>query len=133
MKDNDINLFETPLNPEETRLRILLIKMASREQFMNYQDCSKYARLFFDLENPFDRRHFSGILDNVSCFEVAYGRPMLGVLAVHPKTERPGKGFFRLASRIGLLNENASPAAKLRFAREQEKEAIQFWRSKAFF
>ena len=54
------------------------------------------------IANPRDPR-LGRILHGICGYEVQQGRPMLGAVVVRKADNRPGEGFFREASGLGLF------------------------------
>jgi len=49
-----------------------------------------------------DRNKLGRILDSISTREHEEGRPLLSAVVVRVDTRYPGKGFFRLAQKLGI-------------------------------
>ena len=62
------------------------------------------------MDDPAAAREVAGILRAISTAEHAAGRPLLSVVVVGAKTGRPGKGFFKLAQRLGRYDGAADRA-----------------------
>ena len=53
-----------------------------------------------------DRNKISVILDEISEQEYKNGRPLLSTVVIHKDNNMPGKGYFKMAKRIGLYEGN---------------------------
>lgn len=51
--------------------------------------------------NPEVLRKIARILGDISCSEVEHRRPMLSAVVVNKGAAMPGKGFFKLARKLG--------------------------------
>src|SRR5437899_471369 len=76
--------------------------VAAKEQVIFYHQVAPLAALDMSLAN--DRNQIAGILDEISTFEHQRGRPLLSVVVVQVETGRPGKGFYKLATRLHLFS-----------------------------
>lgn len=68
-----------------------------------YSEIAPLAGL--DMANPADRDKISGILGEISEYEVTHRRPMLSAIVVHKDGDKlPGGGFFELAKALHLYD-----------------------------
>ena len=72
---------------------------------VTYNDLAAVVGL--DMDDPAAARAIAGILRAISTAEHAAGRPLLSAVVVGAKTGRPGKGFFKLAQRLGRYDGTA--------------------------
>jgi len=115
------------------QVRKALIKRARRrtEQLITYQQLSDECSLGLNMAEQFDRNAIAEILDEISTFEHEHGRPLLSSLVVRANDGHEGKGFYKLAERLGfgdrrLLEEGF-------FATNQINECIAFWQNDTNF
>ncbi len=81
------------------RIAARLRAVARAGQKVTYNDLA--AAVGWDMDDPATAREVAGILRAISSAEHVAGRPLLSVVVVGAKTGRPGKGFFKLAQRLG--------------------------------
>ena len=81
-----------------------LQEVAKSGNVTNYSDIAPLANL--DMSNPDDRNKISVILDEISEKEHEEGRPLLSTVVIHKDNNMPGKGYFKMAKRIGLHTGN---------------------------
>ena len=79
-----------------------LCDVAANELVVFYHQVAPLAGL--DMSLPDDRNRIADILDEISTFEHEQDRPLLSVVVVQTETGRPGKGFYKLATRLGLFS-----------------------------
>ena len=77
-----------------------LIEVAQVREYVNYSDVAPMAGL--NMESPADRNEMSDILDGISQAEHYAGRPLLSAVVIRRDKNKPGRGFFVLARRLGL-------------------------------
>jgi hypothetical protein len=85
----------------ENALYTKLKNVAARESIVEYSQVAPLVGL--DMGRADDRIRMAEILDEISTFEHEHGHPLLSVLVVQSETGRPGKGFYKLARRLGLF------------------------------
>ena len=81
------------------RIAARLRAVARAGQTVTYNDLA--AVVGWDMDDPATARAVAGSLRAISTAEHAAGRPLLSAVVVGAKTGRPGKGFFKLAQRLG--------------------------------
>ena len=81
------------------RMAARLRAVARAGRTVTYNDLA--AAVGWDMDDPAAAREVAGILRAISTAEHAAGRPLLSVVVVGAKAGRPGKGFFKLAQRLG--------------------------------
>lgn len=81
------------------RIAARLRSVARAGRTVTYNDLA--AVVGWDMDDPTAAREVAGILRAISTAEHGAGRPLLSVVVVGVKTGRPGKGFFKLAQRLG--------------------------------
>ena len=81
------------------RIAARLRAVARAGRTVTYNDLAAVVGL--DMDDPAAAREVAGILRAISTVEHGAGRPLLSVVVVGVKTGRPGKGFFKLAQRLG--------------------------------
>jgi hypothetical protein len=69
------------------------------------------------------------ILDEISTIEHQKGNPLLSVVVVQRETGRPGKGFYKLARRLGLFN-GKTDLHEMEFFISTVKDAYRHWKRK---
>ncbi len=84
-------------------IREELVRVARNRGYINYSDVAPLAGLNMDL--AYDRNQIADILDGISQAEHNAGRPLLSAVVIRRDMNMPGKGFFALAKRLGLLRE----------------------------
>lgn len=99
--------------------------VAANEQVVYYHQVAPLAGLDMSLAD--DRNRIADILDEISTFENAQGRPLLSVVVVQAETGRPGKGFYKLAARLGLFS-GKSDLDEMEFFIATVKRAYSTWR-----
>ena len=77
-----------------------LLRVAKRKGIVYYSDIAPLAELDMNLDDH--RIRIAQILDGISTSEHEAGRPLLSAVVIGKGTNRPGKGFFELARRVGL-------------------------------
>lgn len=77
-----------------------LRRVAKSAETTHYFDIATLAGL--DMDSQTDRNRIGEILDSISRAEHAAGRPLLSAVVVQKGEEIPSRGFFNLASRLGL-------------------------------
>lgn len=90
------------------RIAARLRAVARAGRTVTYNDLA--AVVGWDMDDPAAAREVAGILRAISTAEHAAGRPLLSVVVVGAKTGRPGKGFFKLAQRLGRYDGGADGA-----------------------
>ena len=73
-----------------------------------------------------DRNRMAEILDEISTSEHHQGRPLLSVVVVQTETGRPGKGFYKLATHLGLY-AGKSDLHEMEFFIATVKAAYSTW------
>jgi len=63
-------------------------------------------------------------LDAISSYEHDHGRPLLSALVVRKNTRKPGKGFFKMAQRVGKMAASDDPS---RFCEQEIKNIKKTW------
>src|SRR5438045_1627459 len=94
-----------------------LRRVAAEGQTTTYAGIAPLAGL--DMSRADHRNQISVLLDEISSYEHAAGRPLLSAVVVHGAGDTagaPGKGFFTLARRLGLQRAGDDDTAF--FARE---------------
>src|ERR1700752_1632025 len=76
--------------------------VAANEHVVFYHQIAPLAGLDMSLAD--DRNRIADILDEISSFEHQRSRPLLSVVVVQVDTGRPGKGFYKLATRLRLFS-----------------------------
>ncbi len=107
-------------NAERIGARLRAVARAGRT--VTYNDLA--AVVGWDMDDPAAAREIAGILRAISMAEHAAGRPLLSVVVVGAKTGRPGKGFFKLAQRLGRYDG----AADGTFFAQELRRAHGHWR-----
>ena len=74
-----------------------------------------------------DRNRIAEILDAISLLEHTQDKPLLSVVVVQVETGRPGKGFYRLATSLGLFN-GKSDIEEMEFFIATIKRAYAMWK-----
>ena len=100
--------------------------VAKNEQVVFYHQVAPLASLDMSLAD--DRNRIADILDEISSFEHAQGRPLLSVVVVQSETGRPGKGFYKLATRLRLYS-GRSDLDEMEFFISTVKRAYSTWRA----
>ena len=90
------------------RIAARLRAVARAGRTVTYNDLAAVVGL--DMDDPAAAREVAGILRAISTAEHAAGRPLLSAVVVGAKTGRPGKGFFKLAQRLGRYDGAADRA-----------------------
>ena len=85
---------------ETLAIREELLRVAKIGSYINYSDVAPLAGLDMDL--PHDRNEIADILDGISQAEHDAGRPLLSAVVIRRDKNKPGRGFFVLARRLGL-------------------------------
>ena len=76
---------------------------AREERTITYSEVG--GKIVLDMGNEGERFKLGQLLDEVSRYEHAQGRPMLSVVVVHADEKRmPGDGFFTLARELGRFD-----------------------------
>jgi hypothetical protein len=76
---------------------------AREERTITYSEVG--AKIGLDMGNEGERFKLGQLLDEVSRYEHAQGRPVLSVVVVHADGDgRPGDGFFTLARELGKFD-----------------------------
>ena len=99
--------------------------VAANEQVVFYHQVAPLAGLDMSLAD--DRNRIAEILDEISTFEHTQGRPLLSVVVVQAETGRPGKGFYKLATRLRLFS-GKSDVDEMEFFISTVKRAYAIWR-----
>lgn len=78
-------------------------------------------------ETEADRNELFGKRVDISTFEYTQGRPMLSAVVVHKPSSSdprmPGKGFFKLASDLGVWNSGT----KDKFFSDELGKVYEYW------
>ncbi len=106
-----------------TKLIETLRQVARDRTTIHYEDIAPMLKL--DMNDPSHRVRIGEILGDISRGEHDQGRPLLSAVVTQKGEERPGKGFFTLATELGLFSGLDEEAF---FARELTK-AHDFWSS----
>jgi hypothetical protein len=99
--------------------------VAANEQVVFYHQIAPLAGLDMSLVD--DRNRIADILDEISTFEHRRGRPLLSVVVVQVDTGRPGKGFYKLATRLRLFS-GRSDIDEMEFFIATVKQAYSAWK-----
>lgn len=97
------------------------------------QETITYSQFASDCNIPYtsieERNQFHHLIGEISKFEVENSRPMLSVLVHHKgDIERtPGKGFFKLADRLGQRNQGETDK---QMQYRIIKECWRFWKDR---
>lgn len=101
-----------------------LIEVArSEDPVVNYAAIAPLAGLSMD--DPSDRNRLAAILDEINAHEVEGGRPLLSAVVVLAGSDRPGKGFFECARRLGRYTDGDG----LAFWMRELKRVQAYWRA----
>jgi hypothetical protein len=112
------------INPE---LYAKLKDVAAREDVVYYHQVAPLVGL--DMSRAEDRNRMADVLDEISTFEHRQGRPLLSVVVVQAETGRPGKGFYKLANRLGLYS-GKSDLNEMEFFVSTVKQVYATWKSR---
>ena len=82
----------------EDIVRAKLIEVARQRSLMTYSDAARLVGLPAVSVGPL-------VLDRINEREHTEGRPLLSALVVSKSTGMPGAGFYGIASRLGLYND----------------------------
>ena len=82
----------------EEIVRAKLIEVARQRNLMTYSDAARLVGLPAVSVGPL-------VLDRINKREHTEGRPLLSALVVSKSTGIPGKGFYEIASSLGLYND----------------------------
>jgi len=89
------------------RLYEKLKEVARKKDMIYYSELAELLGMPFETEA--DRNELFRKIGDISTSEHDQGRPMLSVVVVHKSTSSeirmPGKGFFKLASDLGVWNK----------------------------
>ena len=107
-------------NAERIAARLRSVARAGRT--VTYNDLT--AVIGWDMDDPTAAREVAGILRAISTAEHEAGRPLLSAVVVGAKTGRPGKGFFKLAQRLGRYDGGADGA----FFAQELRRVHEYWR-----
>ena len=107
-------------NIHEDIVNVLLGKLERnpRSIIITYSDLCK------EIDNQTDSRNVASYLGDISCWCAEIGAPMLSAVVINNKSNRPGKGFFRLYSEI--YEENVKAADEERVFIEEYKKIIKY-------
>ena len=83
------------MTDREEIVRANLIEVARRRSTITYGEAAKQVGMTAIGIGPH-------ILDPINEYEHARGRPLLSAVVVGKSSRRPGRGFYALASRLGL-------------------------------
>jgi len=100
--------------------------VAADEHVIYYHQIAPLAGLDMSLAD--DRSRVADILDEISLLEHEQGRPLLSVVVVQVETGRPGKGFYRLATNLGLF-AGKSDIDEMEFFIASVKRAYAMWKA----
>ena len=104
------------------RIAARLRAVARTGRTVTYNDLAAVAG--WDMDDPAAASEVAGILRAISTAEHEAGRPLLSAVVVGAKTERPGKGFFKLAQRLGRYDGGADGA----FFAQELRRVHAHWR-----
>ena len=104
------------------RIAARLRAVARAGRTVTYNDLA--AAVGLEMDDPAAAGELAGILRAISTAEHAAGRPLLSVVVVGTKTGRPGKGFFKLAQRLGCYDGAADGA----FFAQELRRVHEHWR-----
>jgi len=79
-----------------------LLQIARSGDVKNYGDIAPLVGLDMSLDS--DRARIGDLLDEISTFEFQNGRPFLSSVVIRGDSNIPGRGYFELATRLGLYN-----------------------------
>lgn len=123
--------FSCSLSPLAQRVHAYLVQRASHtDPSRPFTGRIAYSELCMALDpdhHYWVPRRYKGIgqiLAEVGSYEHAHGRPLLPALVVRKHSRRPGKGFARLARRLG---EQIVPGQEMDFWRNEVERVIAFW------
>ena len=97
-----------PALADVERIAARLRAVARAGRTVTYNDLA--AVVGWDMDDPAAASEVAGILRAISTAEHGAGRPLLSAVVVGAKTGRPGKGFFKLAQRLGRYDGAADGA-----------------------
>jgi hypothetical protein len=89
---------ESVWNAAKIEARSIMIERAKLRELISYSDLVEQVRSISFAPN--DMRLFH-MLGEISSEEDTAGRGMLTAVVVHKTDQKPGKGFFELAKRLG--------------------------------
>lgn len=96
-------IMKATLNPEQKRVRNILISIASKCGMIHYTELCQKAKLNLDMSIPADRGKIGNIWGEISFYEHELGHPLLSSVVVSVNGEQ-GDGFFKLAEELGYGN-----------------------------
>lgn len=117
-----------------THVRTYLIERARKmfDEIVSYQQLSDDCKLGMNMhENPSDRKLIGKILDEISSYEYANGRPLLSALVKRFDDNREGNGFYKLYARLkGQGKSWQTKKNDLRYETEEIQVCINCWSNK---
>ncbi len=102
-----------------------LICAARNHTTINYKDVAR--EMGIDQTGNHMGAETGHLLGEISENEHNNGRPMLSVLALKTNYDHPGKGFYKLANLLGLLDENVTTEDKRLFWEKQCALVYKEW------
>lgn len=104
-----------------------LKRAAKTGTLLNYTDVGNLVGL--DMDNADHRAKMSNLLDEISFHEHHQGRPLLSVVVIRKDLNKPGHGFYELASRLGLYHGHSDIDQVVFFSHEFQRTAA-CWRDR---
>ena len=102
-----------------------LIEVAKQRTCINYEDAAPFLGLNMTLSN--DRRLIGKVLDKISTTHFNAGKPILSAVVVHKHDGLPGKGFFKLARRLGIIEQDFDVRNEMAFYIGELERLYQYW------
>lgn len=116
------------LDPDERRIRELLIEVARIKGVITYQGIISSLGLNLDMANELDRKELAYMLCEICRYEYEEFRPLLSVLVVNQSgihKGEPSDAFFAFANKIGKFRDGD----KKKFLFFEKNKCYAQWRT----
>lgn len=113
------------LTEKEQKVRLYLIKLASKNTFISYQKLSYVCGLKLNMKLRIDRAKIGELLDAISRYEHKHSRPLLSGIVVNSKATY-GPGFYSLYNELKTKNWE-EPEETIKFTSRIILNCAKFW------
>ena len=104
-----------------------LVSLAKNRKKISYQVLSDQCGLGLDMRFEHHRDQIGKLLGAISTQEHEQHRPLISVLVFRDDKNIPGKGFFKLANRLGKFAGSRNYNAKHHFFVNELQATYRFW------
>lgn len=125
------------LNAEEQIIREYLIDLAKDKdrKTVTYKEFCDYFSQNHNIHHEFQtnegKRELSRVLSKVAIADFKDSKSLLSAVVVLDNIGYPGKGFFRLANRMGKFQYTEDKFEQVLFFADEVRDVYKYWQGKS--